>query len=297
MTTAGVLKIKEQLSLQLSGTSVRKYLANFLYDDDTCALYHKSTKIGDDQRIVLSKEDMIAGINANHKSGRKGTVTLQNILKFVTWADEEPVLGYAIKPSIDLAFPATSYFQTSNTCIYKLNFFISENGDDMPTTEILFRLIDYSFSNNYFEKGRHTNIPREQRLCLKKETIPKQLGLEDFHTIEKTPDRPNIFIKKIKKEQGTDVMNEYEQIVHKLCDDLYHKKADFPVTLLFLPVYYMSEAMVYLLSLFDTSTINDSIYSAICSGQDQYVIDATIAELKKENPTTAGININFRNGV
>ncbi|XP_071139716.1 ATP-dependent DNA helicase RecQ-like [Mytilus edulis] len=118
-----------------------------------------------------------------------------------------------------------------------------------------------------------------------KETIPKQLGLEDFHTIEKTPDRPNIFIKKIKKEPGTDVMNEYEQIVHKLCDDLYDKKADFPVTLLFLPVYYMSEAMVYLLSLFDTSTINDSIYSAICSGQDQYVIDATIAELKKENPT------------
>ncbi|CAG2217370.1 unnamed protein product [Mytilus edulis] len=218
----------------MSETSVRKYLANFLYDDDTCALYHRSTKIGDNHRRVLSKEEMIAEINANHKSdavyetlrksyfpvvrentrflfkqhvkcskclaavdlpktqitrrpipatysnsrwemdlkkmppckgynytcsivdcysrecGRKGTVTLQNILKFVTWADEEPVLGYAIKPSIDLAFPATSYFQTSNTCIYKLNFFIPENGNDMPTTEILFGLIDYSFSNNYF---------------------------------------------------------------------------------------------------------------------------------------------------
>ncbi|CAG2229691.1 unnamed protein product [Mytilus edulis] len=112
-----------------------------------------------------------------------------------------------------------------------------------------------------------------------KETIPKQLGLEDFHTIEKTPDRPNIFLKKIKERTRKDVMNEYEQIVHKLCDDLYDKKADFPVTLLFLPVYYMSEAMVYLLSLFGTSTINDSIYSAICSGQDQYVIDATIISI------------------
>ncbi|CAG2198194.1 unnamed protein product [Mytilus edulis] len=155
---------------------------------------------------VLSKEEMIAEINANHKSDAvyetlrksyfpvvrentrllfkqhvkcskclaavdlpKKQITRRPIpatysnsrwsqrhchstehTKFVTWADEEPVLGYAIKPSIDLAFPATSYFQTSNTCIYKLNFFIPENGNDMPTTEILFGLIDYSFSNNYF---------------------------------------------------------------------------------------------------------------------------------------------------
>ncbi|CAG2229035.1 recQ [Mytilus edulis] len=51
----------------MSETSVRKYLANFLYDDDTCALYHRSTKIGDNHRRVLSKEEMIAEINVNHK--------------------------------------------------------------------------------------------------------------------------------------------------------------------------------------------------------------------------------------
>lgn len=89
----------------------------------------------------------------------------------------------------------------------------------------------------------------------------------------------------MKKEQGTDVLNEYEQIVHKLCDDLYEKKADFPVTLLFFPIYYMSEAMIYLQSLFGSLNINESLYSAICSGQDEYVINRTIAELKKENPT------------
>lgn len=118
-----------------------------------------------------------------------------------------------------------------------------------------------------------------------KETIPKQLGLENFHLIEQTPDRPNIFFKKLKKPQGSDVLNEYEQIVHKICDDLYEKKADFPVTLLFLPIYYMSEAMVYLQSLFGSLTINESLYSAICYGQDEHVINSTIAELKKENPT------------
>lgn len=118
-----------------------------------------------------------------------------------------------------------------------------------------------------------------------KEAIPKQLGLENFNLIEHTPDRPNIFLRKVKKQQGIDVLDEYEQIVHKLCDDLYEKKADFPVTLLFLPIYYMSEAMVYLQSLFGCSNINESLYSAICSGQDEYVINSTIAELKKENPT------------
>lgn len=118
-----------------------------------------------------------------------------------------------------------------------------------------------------------------------KKTIPKQLGLENFHLIEHTPDRPNIFLKKKKKGQGTDVLNEYEQIVHKICDDLYEKKADFPVTLLFLPIYYMCEAMIYLKSLFGSLNINESLYSAICSGQDEFVINHTIAELKKENPT------------
>lgn len=47
----------------------------------------------------------------------------------------------------------------------------------------------------------------------------------------------------------------------------------------------MSEAMIYLKSLFGSLNINESLYSAICSGQDEFVINHTIAELKKENPT------------
>lgn len=43
-----------------------------------------------------------------------------------------------------------------------------------------------------------------------KKTIPTQLGLESFHLIEHTPDRPNVFLIKKKKRQGTDVLNEYE---------------------------------------------------------------------------------------
>lgn len=62
------------------------------------------------------------------------------------------------------------------------------------------------------------------------------------------------------------------------------KKNEFPVTLLFIPVYYMSEVLMYLNGLFQASNINEAIYSAICSGQDDYVINTTIEELKKENP-------------
>lgn len=47
----------------------------------------------------------------------------------------------------------------------------------------------------------------------------------------------------------------------------------------------MSEAMIYLKSLFGSLNINESLYSAICSGQDEFVSNHTIAELKKENPT------------
>lgn len=46
----------------------------------------------------------------------------------------------------------------------------------------------------------------------------------------------------------------------------------------------MNEAMIYLKSLFGSLNINESLYSAICSGQ-YVVINRTIAELKKENPT------------
>ena len=46
----------------------------------------------------------------------------------------------------------------------------------------------------------------------------------------------------------------------------------------------MSQVIVYLNSLFQSTNIDNSLYSAICSGQDQYVIDRTIQELKKSDP-------------
>jgi hypothetical protein len=117
-----------------------------------------------------------------------------------------------------------------------------------------------------------------------KRTIPKQLGLVNYKLIEETPDKPNIFLEKHKKTSDKDAMSEYETIVHEICDKPYEQKNEFPVTLLFIPVYYMSEVLMYLNGLFQASNINEAVYSTICSGQDDYVINTTIEELKKENP-------------
>jgi hypothetical protein len=46
----------------------------------------------------------------------------------------------------------------------------------------------------------------------------------------------------------------------------------------------MSEVLMYLNGLFQASNIHEAVYSTICSGQDDYVINTTIEELKKENP-------------
>lgn len=46
----------------------------------------------------------------------------------------------------------------------------------------------------------------------------------------------------------------------------------------------MSEVLMYLNGLFQASNINEAIYSTICSELDDYVINTTIEELKKETP-------------
>lgn len=109
------------------------------------------------------------------------------------------------------------------------------------------------------------------------------LGLNNFKIIECSPDKPNIYLEKFKKEHASDVEEEYENIVNSLCDKLFVEKENFQVTLIYVPVYYMSRVIMYLNNLFKPSNINDAIYSAICSGQDQYVIDRTMQELKKEH--------------
>jgi hypothetical protein len=69
--------------------------------------------------------------------------------------------------------------------------------------------------------------------------LPKQLGLDNFEVIEASPDKPNIYLDKHRKEAAVDVLCEYENCVYKLCDELFEKKEEFPVTLVFFYPYFI----------------------------------------------------------
>ena len=62
----GAKRIKEELALQMGETSIRKYMANFMYDEDTDSIFSRSNKVGDDHRKVLQKEELITQIQKNH---------------------------------------------------------------------------------------------------------------------------------------------------------------------------------------------------------------------------------------
>lgn len=81
-------------------------------------------------------------------AGRRDTVSLQRILKFVTGSEIEPVLGYAIDPRIEFDKYAPSALPTSNTCINKLTLPI---GDNLPPDRSdIFDFFDYAFTSEYF---------------------------------------------------------------------------------------------------------------------------------------------------
>ena len=81
--------------------------------------------------------------------GRRGDVTLNKVLKFTTGAEEEPVLGFVMNPSIQFV-KSISFLPTANTCINRLNLSTPDADMAMPTDDVLFNLFDYAFLNAFF---------------------------------------------------------------------------------------------------------------------------------------------------
>lgn len=115
-------------------------------------------------------------------------------------------------------------------------------------------------------------------------TIPTILGLVDPLVVQESPDRPNIFLSKICKVQNKDMLETYESIYKKECDNLKANPSTYPVTLLFLPLYYMSQAAAYLKYLFGAVDINNSCFALLYSRQDKVVLQTTVSDLRSENP-------------
>lgn len=84
--------------------------------------------------------------------GRRGDVSLQHILQFVTGASEEPTLGFCHPPSIEFVKPRddTRFIPTANTCINSLKLPRGSLEIKLPTDEELFSLYDYAFLNTFY---------------------------------------------------------------------------------------------------------------------------------------------------
>lgn len=90
--------------------------------------------------------------------GRRGMVSLSQVLQFATGTNEEPVLGFSLHPSIQFyeVLPSSSFIPTANTCINSLKLPRASVHIPQPPDAELFLLYDYAFSNMFY--GLHWNL-------------------------------------------------------------------------------------------------------------------------------------------
>ena len=76
-------------------------------------------------------------------------MSLNDVVKFATGTEEEPILGFALHPSI-LFVEAGSFIPTANTCINRLNLPRPSVSISLPSKDELFNLYDYAFLNAFY---------------------------------------------------------------------------------------------------------------------------------------------------
>ena len=83
-------------------------------------------------------------------AGRRqdGNISLERVLKFVTGSENEPVLGFQMRPTIVFKAAVRSCVPMSNTCINRLTLPVGEIVPDVK--EEVFSFFDYAFINDYF---------------------------------------------------------------------------------------------------------------------------------------------------
>jgi hypothetical protein len=82
--------------------------------------------------------------------GRRGIVTLSHVLQFSCGTDEEPVLGFTIKPTLMFVEATTSFLPMANTCINSLLLPRPTYSIPLPEAKSLFSHYDYAFTSAYF---------------------------------------------------------------------------------------------------------------------------------------------------
>ena len=83
--------------------------------------------------------------------GRRNCVTLQHVLSFTTGAEEEPVLGFQLHPTLQFVQATTSFIPTGNTCTNCLYLPCPSADVELPQTDQLFHFYDLAFCNAFLE--------------------------------------------------------------------------------------------------------------------------------------------------
>jgi len=85
-------------------------------------------------------------------AGRRNGISLNSVLCFFTGAEDEPILGFKLKPCLKFvkAKDKEHFSPTANTCINQMQLPIPTLEIAAPTSEKLFVSYDYAFSNTYF---------------------------------------------------------------------------------------------------------------------------------------------------
>ena len=89
-------------------------------------------------------------MNTLISAGRRGSLTLSSILRFVTSTDEGPLLGFKIDPSIRFHEVQDSYLPTASMCLNYLTVPRQNHTNKLPKAKELFELYDYAFASTFY---------------------------------------------------------------------------------------------------------------------------------------------------
>ena len=82
--------------------------------------------------------------------GRRGDLTLNDVIQFVTGAEEEPALGFRLSPTLEFVEFTDSYLPTSNTCINRITLPRPTLQHPLQSTNKIHDLYDHAMATKYF---------------------------------------------------------------------------------------------------------------------------------------------------
>jgi len=72
--------------------------------------------------------------------------------------------------------------------------------------------------------------------------------------------------------KSSDMCEVYDEIFKEECELLHNDPKNYPITLMFMLLYYISQAAAYFMHLFGRCEITKSCYSVLYSRQEKEVI-------------------------